>query len=50
MHDNFPKVLKAQLLWSKNVQEEQGAPWQIVLSSLDSVFFIIFMAGIEFKN
>jgi hypothetical protein len=38
MHDNFPNVLKARLTWSKNVQEEQDTPWQIVLGSLDSVF------------
>jgi hypothetical protein len=40
MHDNFPNVLKARLTWSKNVQEEQDAPWQIVLGSLDSVFCV----------
>jgi hypothetical protein len=40
MHDNFPNVLKARLTWSKNVQEERDAPWQIVLGSLDSVFCV----------
>jgi hypothetical protein len=40
MHDNFPNVLKARLTWSKNVQDERDAPWQIVLGSLDSVFCV----------
>jgi hypothetical protein len=41
-HDRFPsQALKVKLNWSKNVLEEQDAPWQTVLGSLDSAFCML---------
>ena len=37
-HDIYPEfAVKAQLSWSKNVNEERDAPWQIVLESNNPV-------------
>jgi hypothetical protein len=41
VHDNFPKCLKTRLNWSKNVNDEQDAPWQIVLGSINSVYCVL---------
>jgi hypothetical protein len=38
VHDNFPNCIKTQLNWSKNVNDKQDAPWQIVLGSLNPVY------------
>ena len=38
VHDNFENALKTRLNWSKNVQDERDAPWQVVLGSMNAVF------------
>jgi hypothetical protein len=38
VHDNFENALKTRLNWSKNVQDERDAPWQVVLASMNPVF------------
>ena len=40
VHDNFENALKTRLNWSKNVNDERDAPWQIVLASMDPVFCV----------
>jgi hypothetical protein len=41
-HDRFPlEALKVKFNWSKNMLEEQDAPWQTVLGSIDSVFCVL---------
>ena len=37
IHDNFYNVLKTRMNWSKNVQEERDAPFQIVLGCMDTI-------------
>ena len=34
-HDSFPNALKTRLNWSKNVEDERDAPWQIVLGAMN---------------
>ena len=41
VHDNFAFAMKTKLNWSKNVQEERDAPWQIVLGAMDPVFCVL---------
>jgi hypothetical protein len=41
VHDSFPSALKTRLNWSKNVDNEQDAPWQIVLGSLNPVYCVL---------
>jgi hypothetical protein len=38
VHDNFDNALKTRLNWSKNVQDERDAPWQVILGSMNPVF------------
>jgi hypothetical protein len=45
-HDNFENALKTRLNWSKNVQDERDAPWQIVLASMNPVFCVIISLGV----
>ena len=46
-HDVFPEfAAKAKLAWSKNVQEEGDAPWQIILGSMDPVFCVLVSTAI----
>lgn len=40
VHDNFENALKTRLNWSKNVNDERDAPWQIVLGSMDPVYCV----------
>ena len=40
VHDSFCNALKTRLNWSKNVSEERDAPWQDVLGSMDTAFFV----------
>ena len=37
-HDNMHFVLKTKLQWSKNVNEEQDAPWQHLFAAMDPVY------------
>ena len=39
-HNHFDFVLKAKLDWSKNILEEQDAPWQAVLASNDHIYCV----------
>ena len=41
VHDTFVSALKTRLNWSKNVDDEQDAPWQIVLGSLNPVYCVL---------
>ena len=41
VHDAFPNALKTRLNWSKNVDDERDAPWQIVLGSLNPVYCVL---------
>ena len=36
----FSFLLQVQLNWSKNVQEERDAPWQIMLPSMNPAYFL----------
>ena len=46
-HDVFPDfAAKAKFSWSKNVQQEGDAPWQIVLGSRDPVFCVFISTAI----
>jgi hypothetical protein len=38
VHHNFDNALKTQLNWSKNVQDERDAPWQVILGSMNPMF------------
>ena len=41
-HNQFPEIAaRARLNWSKNVQEERDAPWQILLGSMDPDFCVL---------
>ncbi len=41
VHNHFENALKLRLTWSKHVQDERDAPWQIVLGSIDPIFCVI---------
>jgi hypothetical protein len=42
VHDLFPNCLKTKLKnWSKNVEDERDAPWQIVLGSMDTMCCVL---------
>ena len=41
IHNNFCNVLKTRMNWSKNVQEERDAPFQIVLGCMDSLYCVL---------
>jgi len=41
VHDFFPNVLKTKLNWSKNVEDERDAPWQIMLGSMNPVYCVM---------
>ena len=40
-HDHFDFCLKTKLNWSKNVMDEQEAPWQTMIGSLDTNFCVL---------
>jgi len=42
----YPFALQCQLRWSKNVQDERGAPYQILLGSGDHRYCILLALGI----
>ena len=42
VHNIFPNALKTRLNWSKNVQDERDAPWQIVLGSSINPVYCVF--------
>jgi hypothetical protein len=46
VHDNFDNALKTRLNWSKNVQDERDAPWQIVLGSINPVYCVYISLGL----
>jgi hypothetical protein len=46
VHDSFPNALTTRLNWSKNVNDERDAPWQVVLGSMDPVFCVILSLGL----
>lgn len=41
IHDSFSFALKTRLNWSKNVNEERDAPWQIVLGCMDQLYCVL---------
>jgi len=46
-HSTFPLfAAQARLNWSKNVNEERDAPWQILLGSMDADFCILLNVGL----
>ncbi len=45
VHDNFPNALKTRLNWSKNVQDECNAPWQVFLGSMNAAFCVFVSLG-----
>ena len=46
VHDNFPNALKTHLNWSKNIQDERDAPWQVVLGSMNAAFCVFVSLGL----
>lgn len=46
-HNTFPLfAARARLNWSKNVNEERDAPWQILLGSMDPDFCVLLNVGL----
>ena len=45
VHDSFPNALKTRLNWSKNVEDERDAPWQIVLGAMDPLYCVLCSLG-----
>jgi hypothetical protein len=41
VHDSFPNCLKTKLNWSKNVGDERTAPCQMVMGSMDTMYFVL---------
>jgi hypothetical protein len=41
VHNSFPNCLKTKLNWSKNVEDERDAPWQIVMGSMDTMYCVL---------
>jgi hypothetical protein len=41
IHDSFSSALKTRFNWSKNMDNEQDAQWQIVLGSLNSMYCVL---------
>ena len=41
VHDKFSHSLKVRLNWSKNVNDERDAPFQIVLGSMNHVYCVL---------
>ena len=50
VHDNFENALKTRLNWSKNVQDERDAPWQVVLGSMNAVFCVFISLGLWLES
>jgi hypothetical protein len=50
VHDNFENALKTQLNWSKNVQDERDAPWQVILGSMNPIFCNFISLGLMVGN
>ena len=50
VHDNFENALKTRLNWSKNVQDERDAPWQVVLGSMDAMFCVFISLGLWLES
>ena len=46
VHDIFPNAMKTRLNWSKNVQDERDAPWQIVLGSINPIYCVFCSLGL----
>jgi hypothetical protein len=46
VHDTFPNALKTRLNWSKNVEDERDAPWQIVLGAMNPVYCVLCSLGL----
>jgi hypothetical protein len=50
VHHNFANTLKIRLVnWSKNVQDECKAPWQVVLGSMNAAFCVFVSFGLWFE-
>jgi hypothetical protein len=46
-HSSFPTfAAQARLNWSKNVNEERDAPWQILIGSMDPHFCVLLNVGL----
>jgi hypothetical protein len=46
VHDKFSHSLKVRLNWSKNVNDERDAPFQLVLGSMNHVFCVLWSLGL----
>jgi hypothetical protein len=46
VHDKFCNCLKTRLNWSKNVNDERDAPWQVILGSVNSSFCCFISLGL----
>ena len=46
VHNTFPNALKTRLNWSKNVEDERDAPWQIVLGAMNPVYCVLCRLGL----
>ena len=49
MHDKFSHSLKVRLNWSKNVNNEQDAPFQLVLGSMIYIYCVWWSLGLWLK-
>ena len=50
VHNHFENALKTRLNWSKNVQDERDAPWQIVLGSMNPIFCVLISLGLWLES
>jgi hypothetical protein len=46
VHDKFLHSLKVRLNWSKNVNDERDAPFQLVLGSMNHVYCVLWSLGL----
>ena len=50
VHDHLENALKTRLNWSKNVQDERDALWQIVVGSLNPIFCVFISLGLWLES
>ncbi|KAI2494041.1 hypothetical protein MHU86_20484 [Fragilaria crotonensis] len=46
VHDKFSHSLKVRLNWSKNVNDERDAPFQLVLGSMNPIYCVLWSLGL----
>ena len=49
MHDKFSHSLKVRLNWSKNVNDERDAPFQLVLGSMNHIYCVLWSLGLRLE-